>query len=71
MIDVSKISTQYFKRKVGTGSKRHDFLGEFLMIFSTSMRIFLTDEEGESSHGPYGGHVEVHAIASLGHGCCH
>ena len=36
VIDGSKISTQSFKRKVGTGSKRHDFVGEFLMIFSTS-----------------------------------
>ena len=24
--------------------------------------IFLTDEEGESSFGPYQGHVEMHAI---------
>ena len=36
MIDRSKISTQSFERKVGTGCKRYDFVGEFLMIFSTS-----------------------------------
>ena len=36
VLDGSKISTQSFKSKVGTGSKRHDFVGEFLMIFSTS-----------------------------------
>ena len=34
MIDRSKISTQSFKRKIGTGSKRPEFEGEFLMIFS-------------------------------------
>ena len=36
MSDRSKISTQSFKRKVSTGSKRHDFVGNFLMILSTS-----------------------------------
>ena len=36
VIDRSKISTQSFKRKVGTGSKRHAFVGDFLMILSTS-----------------------------------
>ena len=36
MIYGSNISIQSFKRKVGSGSKRHDFVGEFLMIFSSS-----------------------------------
>ena len=35
MTNGSKISAQFFQRKVGTGSKRHDFVGELLMIFST------------------------------------
>ena len=34
VIDGSKISAQSFRRNVGTGSKRHDFVGGFLMILS-------------------------------------
>ena len=36
VIDGSRISTQSFPRKVGTGSKRQDFVRKVLMIFSTS-----------------------------------
>ena len=35
-IDGSKISTQSLRRKVNTGSKRNDLVGEFLIIFNTS-----------------------------------
>ena len=35
-IERSKISTQSFKRKVGTASKIHDFVGECFDVFSTS-----------------------------------
>ena len=33
-MDGNNISAQSFRRKVGTGSKRHDFVGEFFIIFS-------------------------------------
>ena len=36
VMDGSKISTQTFRSKVGTRSKRHDLVGEFLIIFNTS-----------------------------------
>ena len=36
VIDRSKISTQSLRRKVGTGSKIHGFLGDFLIILSIS-----------------------------------
>ena len=38
--DGSKIFTQSLRREVGTASKRHDWIGEFMMIFMISSISF-------------------------------